>query len=192
MELSLRYRDGQFTPSEAMTITGVPLHLQRDWRSQGLLKARESGRASFSPRELAEMRVMMKLRALGLPLAEAKKVAEDAAPGVVYAALANHPDRALVVDAPRDIAGKYLKALEQADDGYLLALSDLGSNEQVFRHALIQNGECRLLYALDENAVGDDVEVAGLVNFFGIAKEIVASAPRPLFTLVVPKGFDLS
>ena len=46
MDFSLRYREGQFSPADAAAITGVALHLQRDWRSQGLLKAREGGRAT--------------------------------------------------------------------------------------------------------------------------------------------------
>ena len=62
------HRQDEFTPSEAAAITGLSLTLQRDWRSQGHLRPRTSGRAIFSPRELAEMRMMMKLRGLGLPL----------------------------------------------------------------------------------------------------------------------------
>ena len=192
MDLRLRYRDGQFTPSEAAAITGVPLHLQRDWRSQGLLRAREGGRASFSPRELAEMRLMMKLRALGLPLVEARKAAEDAAPGVIWSALMNHRDKALAVDAPDDLATEYLKALEENDDAYLVALADLPAGESGFRYALIQNGECLLLDDLDADTMRDDVEVASLINLFGVARAIVEAAMRPLFTLVVPKGFRLS
>ena len=80
-QISLRYREGQFTPSETAAITGTPLHLQRDWRSQGLLRARQGGRASFTPRELAEMRLMMRLRGLGVSLSDAKRAAVEAAPG---------------------------------------------------------------------------------------------------------------
>jgi len=63
--------------------------------------------------------------------------------------------------------------------------------KQVFRHALIENGECFLLKALGEDAVGEDVEVAGLINLWAVARSIVEAAPRPLFTLVVPRNFRL-
>lgn len=189
MDFSLRYREGQFSPSEAAAITGLALHLQRDWRSQGLLKAREGGRASFSPRELAEMRVMVKLRALGLPLPESRKVAEEAAPGLIFAALANQQDKALAVDAPADVAAAYLKSLEgKSDDGYLLILSDLPEAERGYRYAVIENGQCTLLKKLTDDAVDEDVEVAGLINLTAVARAIVEAAPRPLFTLVVPRS----
>ena len=97
-QISLRSREGQFTPSETAAITGTPLHLQRDWRSQGLLRARQGGRASFTPRELAEMRLMMRLRGLGVSLPDAKRAAVEAAPGVVFIALAHHRDQTLTVE----------------------------------------------------------------------------------------------
>jgi hypothetical protein len=135
------------------------------------------------------MRVMMKLRALGLPLAEARRAAEEAAPGVVWAALVNHRDKALAVDAPRDLATEYLKALEKNDDAYLIALADFSPGEHGFHYALIENGQCLLLSTLDEDTMSEDVEVGGLINLWGVARAIVEAAMRPLFTLVVPKGF---
>lgn len=190
MELSLRYREGQFSPSEAAAITGVAVHLQRDWRSQGLLKAREGGRASFTPHELAEMRVMVKLRAYGLALPESRKVAKQAAAGVIFAALANHQEKALAVDAPREVAAEYLSALEKmSDDGYLAILSDLPEGDRGYRYAIIENGGCTLLKELKDEAVDDDVEVAGLINLSAVARAVVEAAPRPLFTLILPRGF---
>lgn len=190
MDLRLRFREGQFSPAETAAITGLSLSLQRDWRSQGLLRARETGRASFSPRELAEIRVMVKLRGLGLPLPASRKAAEEAAPGVVFAALANHRERALAVDAPPEEANAYLKALEaEADAGYLLTLSDLPAIEGLYRHALIENGECFLLRALGDDVMSEDVEAAGLINLWAVARAIVEAAPRPLFTVIVPAGF---
>lgn len=189
MDFSLRYREGQFSPADAAAITGAALHLQRDWRSQGLLKAREGGRASFTPRELAEMRLMVKLRGLGLPLPEARKAAEEAAPGVIFAALANHPEKALAVDGPADVAGAYIKSLEdKSDEGYLQVLSDLPATERGYRFAVIEEGRCSLLKELNDDTVDNVVEVAGLINLWAVARAIAEAAPRPLFTLVVPRG----
>lgn len=187
-QISLRYREGQFTPSETAAITGTPLHLQRDWRSQGLLRPRQGGRASFTPRELAEMRLMMRLRGLGVSLPNARRAAVEAAPGVVFAALADHRKRTLAVDGTADEAAAYLDALERAGDhAYLLILAELEDMSQVYRHAVIEDGECRLLHALSEDAADETVEAAGLINLLAVAAVIAKTAPRPLFTLVIPK-----
>lgn len=187
-QISLRYREGQFTPSETAAITGTPLHLQRDWRSQGLLRARDGGRASFTPRELAEMRLMMRLRSLGVSLPDAKRAALEAAPGVVFAALADHQTRTLAVDGTAQDAAAYIATLEEeGDHAYMLILAELDGMDQVYRHAVIEDGECRLLHALSEDAADETVEAAGLINLWAVAAAIAKSAPRPLFTLVAPK-----
>lgn len=187
-QISLRYREGQFTPSEAAAITGTPLHLQRDWRSQGLLRAREGGRASFTPRELAEMRLMMRLRSLGVSLPDAKRAAVEAAPGVVFAALADHQPRTLAVDASKQEADAYIESLEKAGDhAYILTLAEIDGMGQVYRHALIEDGQCRLVHALSEDAADESFEAVGLINLWAVAAAIAKLAPRPLFTLVAPK-----
>jgi DNA-binding transcriptional MerR regulator len=187
-QISLRYREGQFTPSETAAITGTPLHLQRDWRSQGLLRARQGGRASFTPRELAEMRLMMRLRGLGVSLSDAKRAAVEAAPGVVFIALAEYRDQALAVDGAAAEAAAYINSLERAgDQAYLLILAELEGMGEVYRHAVIENGECRLLHALSEDAADETVEAAGLINFWAVAGAIAKALPRPLFTLAIPK-----
>lgn len=187
-QISLRYREGQFTPSETAAVTGTPLHLQRDWRSQGLLRAREGGRASFTPRELAEMRLMMRLRGLGVSLPDARRAAVEAAPGVVFIALAEHRGRTLVVDGTPAEGAAYIDTLEKAgDQAYMLILAELEGMNQVFRHAVIEDGECRLLHALTEDAADETVEAAGLVNLWAVASAIAKALPRPLFTLVIPK-----
>lgn len=187
-EISLRYREGQFTPSETAAITGTPLHLQRDWRSQGLLRAREGGRASFTPRELAEMRLMMRLRSLGVPLPDARRAAVEAAPGVVFSALAEHQKQTLAVEGTAAEATAYIDSLERAgDQSYMLILAEIDDMAQVYRHAFIEDGECRLLHALNEDAADETIEAAGLINLWAVAAAIAKAAPRPLFTLVAPK-----
>jgi hypothetical protein len=191
VNLPLKYREEQFTAPEAAKITGLSLTLQRDWRSQGLLRTRTGARATFSPRELAEMRVMVKLRELGLALPASRKAAEEAAPTVIFAALANHQDQTLAVDASPTQAAAYIEALERTtSDGYLRALADLTAGDRLYRHALIQNGECTLFEVIDSDAMADDVEAAGIINLWAVARAIVETAPRPLLTLTVPRDFE--
>lgn len=187
-EIGLRYREEQFTPAEAAAITDTPLHLQRDWRSQGLLRARQGGRASFTPRELAEMRLMMRLRGLGVSLPDARRAAVEAAPGVVFVALADHRSRTLAVEGAAEGAAAFIESLERAgDETYLLILAELKNMGQVYRHAFIEDGECRLVSDLSEGAADETVEAVGMINLWAVAGAIASAAPRPLFTLVATK-----
>jgi DNA-binding transcriptional MerR regulator len=188
-ELGVRYREGQFSPSEAATISGLSLGLQRDWRSQRLLKERDGGQARFSPRELAEMRVMVKLRSLGVPLQACRSAADEAGAAVVFAALHNHLCDALRVEGPEEAAAELMNELEGSRGHQaMLALADLPSLDQAYRHALVENGRCFLVKALDDTTADERVEVAGLVNLWAVAEAIVKAAPRPLFTLLLPKS----
>jgi len=188
LNVALKFRETLFSPSEAAAITGLSLHLQRDWRSQGLLRSREGGHASFTPRELAEMRVMVRLRSLGLPLTQVRPVAVRAAPSVIFVALAEYPDATLKVEGSDDKARQYLRDLERAKDGqYLLTLAEVASQNDVYRDAIVANGTCELEHALHEDVLDDGTEVAGVVNLWAVAKAIAMATPRPLFTLVAPR-----
>lgn len=189
MNVALKYRETLFSPSEAAAITGLSLHLQRDWRSQGLLRAREGGRASFSPRELAEMRVMVRLRGLGLPLPQARHAAERAAPSVVWVALNEHPEATIAVDGAQETADAYRARLDRSTDStYLLTLAEIDINASRYRHAVVVEGECTLEPALKDDVLDETTEVAGIVNLWAVARAIAMATPRPLFTLVPPRN----
>ncbi|HRO33055.1 MAG TPA: MerR family transcriptional regulator [Brevundimonas sp.] len=189
-EMGVRYREAQFSPSEAVGITGLSLGMQRDWRSNKLLRAREGGRASFSPREVAEMRVMVKLRGLGLPLQDCRSVADQAGPAVIFAALSNHLEEAIAVDGPEDTAAELMETLQEhrGRASSLLSLADVPSVEHAYRHALVEKGECFLVRGLDDTTVDEHVEVAGIVNLWAVAEAIVKASPRPLFTIVLGRA----
>lgn len=189
MDVALKYRETLFSPSEAAAITGLSLHLQRDWRSQGLLRAREGGRASFTPRELAEMRVMVRLRSLGLPLPEVRPVAEQAAPSVIFMALKDHSELTLKAEGAEEEAQRYMHALDRATDSqYLLTLAEVASQNDVYRNAIVADGACELEHALHEDVLDESTEVAGVVNLWAVARAIAKATPRPLFTLVPPRN----
>ena len=85
-------------------------------------------------------------------------------------------------------AAAYIEALERASDhNYLLILVEIEDMTQVYRHAVIEDGECRLLHALSEDAADETVEAAGLINLWAVAGAIADATPRPLFTLIIPK-----
>ena len=191
MNWPLSYREGQFSPAEAAAIAGLSLTLQRDWRSQGHLRPRTSGRAKFSPRELAEMRIMVALRSLGLSLPERRAIAEQAASSVLYMALSDYPG-SLAVEAPdrggADRGDRYLKALDRGTDGrHLNQLS--GLEEAPYFYVLLQGRRGDLRYDLQEPALEPSVEASGLVNLQATAARLAEAAKRPLFTLLVPMEF---
>jgi hypothetical protein len=94
------------------------------------------------------------------------------------------------VDAEPDRAAAYRDALEaETGDGYLRMIADLTEMDQLYRHALIENGKCSLLPALSDDAVNEDEEAAAIIKLWAVAKTIAEAAPRPLFTLVVPRSF---
>ena len=131
---------------------------------------------------------MMRLRSLGVSLPDAKRAAVEAAPGVVFYALSAHGQRTLGVDGPADKTAAYIASLEHSSDAaYILTLAELDGMNQVFRHAFIENGECRLLHALNEDAADESLEAVGLINLCAVAAAIAEATPRPLFTLVMPK-----
>jgi len=136
------------------------------------------------------MRVMVKLRGLGLPLPESRKVAEAAAPSVVFKALADHREKTLGVDATPERAAEYLGMLEkETDGGYLYTLADLAIADGLFRHAFLESGKCSLIPTIDDDVMGEDIEAAGLVNLWASARVIAEAVPRPLFTLIMPSSF---
>lgn len=186
MKFGFSYRENSFTPAETASITGVALHLQRDWRSQGLLRAREGGRAAFMPRELAEMRLMMKLRALGVSLSHAKPLAEEAAPAVIYAAISTAHPNAIGVDGPTERAVEFRDLVDRETDGDYLHTLAGSANDAVHRFAVIVGDRCVLVPTLGEGEMLDNHEVGGLINLWGVAESILKAVGRPLFTLVAP------
>lgn len=109
---------------------------------------------------------------------------------MIFAALLNHTDKALGVEAEPGRATAYRNALEREfDDGYLRMISDLTDADPIYHYAIIDNGRCSLLPTLKDDAVSDDEEASAFVNLWAIAKTIATAAPRPLFTLLVPRSF---
>lgn len=191
MDFPLRYREERFTPAEAAQITGAPVHLQRDWRSQGMLPARTGGKATFAPRDLAKMRLMMALRNFGVPLDDAHRNAEAAAASVVYAAVRNEMERTVGVEGPDDLASAYREAIATSDIDHLAVLADMPELVELHRHAIIQNGHCDLVPAMEEHTMDETVEVAGVVNLYAVARAIGSLIPRPMFVLTVPRSYNV-
>lgn len=188
----LSYREGQFAPVEAAVIAGLSLTLQRDWRSQGHLRPRTSARARFSPRELAEMRIMVALRSLGLSLPTARTLAQQGAPSVLFIALSEHSDT-LAVDPPEH-RERYLEGLERQTDGAWLNLLS-GLEGAPYFYVLTQGKHGELRYNLDNPRMDTPnpdkrTEASGFVTLEALTANLAEAAGKtPLFTLTAPPGF---
>lgn len=154
-----------------------------------MLPTRTTGKASFPARELAKMRVMMKLRELGLPLKEAHRNAEIAAASVVYAALHQNPASTIGVEGPGDLSARYLDEVAGADSDAFSTLADVLDLLEFYQHAIIQNGQCDLVPALHEHILDETAEVAGIINLSAVATSLTNRLPRPFFVLTMPKGY---
>jgi hypothetical protein len=143
----------------------------------------------FTPRELAELSIMLELRNLGVPLATSHAVAEKAAPGLLLTALQSHAE-ALAVQGPPDMRAEYLAKLEkQTDGGYLATLADIADLREMFRFALVMRGECDLLHSVNDDMM-DGEKGANLLNLFAMVTALVETAQPPPFTLITPPIFQ--
>lgn len=188
MNWPLSYKEAQFSPGEVTACTGLSLAMQRDWRSHGYLRPRTTGHARFSPREVAELRVMVLVRGRGVSLSESHSVAERAASSVLYIAVSQYRQMSLAVDADLERGGRYLDVLEkQMDEQLFYSIS--GADSGFYRYILEQGSECKLLPNLEHDAINNRVEASTFISLEAVAAALVEAAPRPLFTLVVPAGF---
>lgn len=186
MDTTLSYREEQFSAAEAAAATGLSLTLQRDWRALGHLPPRTSGHARFSPRELAEMSVMVVLRQMGLPLPQCRAAAVKAAPSVLFIALTDHPET-LAVDAPSEEAKHYIASLERRiSEGYLRRIAGVGRQEPHI--VLIQGDRFLLLPSLQDSKATDiKVRASAFAYLPAVAAGLADTVKKPLFTLVPPQ-----
>ncbi len=184
----LSYREAQFTPAEIVTCAGLSHALQRSWRAQGLLPPRTTGHKRFSPAEVAEIRVMVTLRAIGLSLRECREAAEAAAPSVLFIALANYDRLCLEVEAAPERARRFKETLGwETDERCQLVMSGAGDARTTY--VAVRGGGYELLADPSGLAAKHVAEAFAMVDLEAVAEALVKAAPRPLFTLVVPKSY---
>jgi hypothetical protein len=90
MSTTFKYTLVEFTPAEAVGITGVSNTLQRQWRrpERGYLPANEDGHARFDVYGLGRLLVLKMLSDRGTGPQHAKKIADVACGGITIGALA--------------------------------------------------------------------------------------------------------
>lgn len=181
---SVVYREGMFTPAQAAACTGLSAAMQRNWRQAGHLPARTTGVALFGPRDLAMTRLMVVLREVGLGPALSRPVAEEAAPSVVWLALADHPET-WTVAGPPDEAYAYRQRLEKMGDRHLRDMA--GLTGRAFAYGVAQGGAVQFFSEIDGDTFNENDEVESVIKLRAIAARIAREATQPLFTISPPK-----
>lgn len=181
---SVVYREGLFTPAQAAALTGLSPAMQRNWRQAGHLPARTTEVALFGPRDLAMIRLMVVLREVGLGPALSRPVAEEAAPSVVWLALADHPET-WAVAGPPDEAHAYRQRLENMGDRHLRDMA--GLTGRAFAYGVAQGGAVQFFSEIDSETFNEDDEVESVIKLGAIAARIAREATQPLFTISAPK-----
>jgi hypothetical protein len=186
MSESFAFREERFTPAEAAACTGLTTTMQRDWRRHGLLPTRLGSPGSFTPLDLAEIRLMLQMRQLGLERSVSRPFAQVAAPMVLFFALADWP-QSWAVDGAEEAAKTFRTHLEKRGDSHLRTLAGLTSG--LCRYGIGRDDSIEFVPSLSDELDGDAEEVTRILNLQAVAGRIVEAAQRPLFTIVAPESF---
>lgn len=179
------FRENLFTPAEAAACTGLSPAMQRNWRQAEHLPARTTGVALFSPRDLAEIRLMVVLRDVGLGPALSRPIAEEAAPSVIWLALTSHP-ATWIVTGTSDQATSYRRRLEKLGDRHLRQMAGLTGS--VSRYGIARNGGVNLVSAMNDDVFedADEDEVRSFISLNAVASRIAREASQPFFAISAP------
>ena len=178
---SFAYREERFTPAEAAACTGLSLAMQRDWRRHGHLPARSGGTASFGPRELAEMRLMVLMRQMGLGPSKSRGLAQEAAPSLVWLILVDHPST-WAVEGPAETAAHYRDKLEALGDSHLRSMA--GLHDRVRLYGVAEGEEVDFVTQIAGEEFDNKHELITVLSLRAVAAAMAAALDRPLFTIL--------
>lgn len=179
---TLTFREERFSPAELAACTGLSPSMQRDWRRHGHLRSEYRGSATFSARELAEVRLMVLMRQMGLGPSKSRSLADLVAPSVLWLALADWPE-SWAVDGRGGDVDAYRSSLEKLGDEHLRLMA--GLDGPAYRFGTLAGDTVQFTPALDQDELGQD-EITSIVNLDAVAARIVAAAGRPFFTIIAP------
>lgn len=175
---------------EAETLTGVPQHLQRDWRRRGLISAHNAPtRVQYSLWDICHLKVMMILSQAHMGIGPAQFVTKQVALMVVHH-LRTSLDTAEFVgvdDLTDDEKHDIMRAQNpgSANDFTLFRIPELPKDDERASYFIASSWE-----GLGEVAARNGGVAAGLVmDAASIAREIAAASTRPLVTYrLSPQG----
>jgi hypothetical protein len=189
-DVALSFREELFSPSEAARCTDLSITMQRDWRRQGHLAGRAEGGSAtsylFRPRELAEMRLLVKLRLLGLGPSEGAVIAKQLAPTVLYLALRDH-EKTWRIEADQERGLAYKHSMRTNWDTVLRMMA--GVNSKTYPSILRSDSHLQIIEETGNASHYPDSEVTGWLDCLNVANKLAQFSSKPLYTILVPHNF---
>jgi hypothetical protein len=176
--------ESTFSATELASISGMPLNLQRVWRSRGQLPGGSGKQARFSSRDVAEIMVRYHLALNGIPPGESVAIGRQAADQVLCFAVVNS-DGACEVLGQSDDAEHFLALFKQ---DLSMAYELAGTSDLAGFLIRGDGGELMLVSDLAQ-LIHDRRFISGFFIDLDIAAEqLVERAGRPLFSINVSSG----
>jgi hypothetical protein len=176
--------EGSFSAAEVATITGMPMNLQRVWRSRKQLPGGSGKQARFSSREVAEIQVRHRLAMNGIPPGDSADVGRDAARQIVCFALMNSGGACEVLGQV-DHAQQFLDLFRE-DISLAQELAGVSSIAPFLWRG--DGGELTLVSDLAK-LIDERGSISGFfVDLEVAADQLVERAGRPLFSINVSPG----
>jgi hypothetical protein len=176
--------ESSFSAAEVAAITGMPLNLQRVWRSRGQLPGGIGKQARFSSQDVAEILVRHHLALNGIPPSESDVIGRDAARQVLCFALMDSGGACEVLglaDHAQHFLQLFMDKAELAQE-----LAGVSSIAQYLWRC--EGGELMLVSDL-ANITDERRAISGsFVDLEVAADQLVERAGRPLFSINVSPG----
>lgn len=168
-----------FSANEVSAITGIPLALQRAWRSRDQLPGGIGKGALFSSLDVAEILIRYQLSLNGVPPSESAEAGATAAQIILYWAILNGDGVCEVRGTPNDIH-RFLKFFETDDE----IAREIAGNSNLY--TFLWRGDGGLLKF--EYEIGNSIEEKHFISNFFLdlevaARHLIKMADRPLMIL---------
>lgn len=177
--MPLVYTFSDFTPGEASAISGVHVETLRTWRKRGALPSHQTVRPSFTAQDVGALMIQRALTRIGMSPVDARGLAEEHAPRVIFVALMENSRLYEICVPPTQSA----KTKKKADTHKLLSEAvGLGAPQPEDILLMAEDNEPVALHSLGPN---DLVGVASgsFVNFQELGIQFGKRVPRKLLTI---------
>jgi hypothetical protein len=172
-----------FPLSEADACAGLVLPVQQDWLGHGRQFALSAGDA-VTAHQLVEARLMLAMGRMGLSPSLSRALALKAAPSVLWIALTDWPGT-WVVEGPPGLARAYLDHLERLGDDPLQQMAG-AATDGFFRYGIARDQDVEFVSTLSSEDLDDGPEIGAVLSLPAVARDLVRSTQRPLFTIIAP------
>jgi hypothetical protein len=176
--------ESTFSAAELAAITGMPLNLQRVWRSRGQLPGGSGKQARFSSHDVAEIMIRHHLALNGIPPGDSSAIGRRAAEQVLWCALVNFDGACEVLGQTSD-TDEFLNLFKKDVE----VAHELAGNDEVAWFLIRgDGGELMLVSDLAELIHDRRFISSFFIDLDIAAQQLIERAERPLFSVNVSPG----